>query len=81
MLFTIEDIAEAVKKGVPTEQLYKKFGGFSVYIPKVMPDYEKKVLAEFNGYNHATLATKYNVSMNTIYKIIRDHKPKQAKLF
>ncbi len=80
-MFTIEDIAEAVKQGVPTEQLYKKFGGFSVYIPKVMPEYEKKVLAEFNGYNHASLATKYNVSMNTIYKIIRDHKPKQARLF
>ena len=80
-MFTVEDIAKAVKDGTPIEQLYKKFGGFSIYIPKVMPDYEKKVIAEFNGYNHALLATKYNVSMNTIYKIIREHKPRQATLF
>lgn len=80
-MFTVEDIAEAVKQGTSTEQLYKKFGGFSIYIPKVMPDYEKRVLKEFNGYNHASLATKYNVSMNTIYKIIRDSKPKQPRLF
>ncbi len=80
-MFTIEDIAKEVNSGTPLEQLYKKFGGFSIYIPKVMPNYEKKVIAEFNGYNHAALATKYNVSMNTIYRIIRDSKPKQAKLF
>ncbi len=80
-MFTLEDIVEVAKKDIPIEQLYKKFGGFSIYIPKVMPDYEKRVIAEFNGYNHATLATKYNVSMNTIYKIIREHKPKQPSLF
>ena len=80
-MFTVEDIVEATKQGTPIEQLYKKFGGFSIYIPKVMPDYEKKVIAEFNGYNHAVLATKYNVSMNTIYKIIRENKPKQGTLF
>ena len=79
-MFTIEDIAEAVKSGTPTEQLYKKFGGFQIYIPKVMPNYEKKVLEEFNGYNYALLATKYNVTENQIRKIIRDSQPKQALL-
>lgn len=36
-MFTIEDIAEATKDGTPIKQLYKKFSGFSIYIPKVMP--------------------------------------------
>jgi len=66
-VFTIEDIANAVKEGTPTEQLYKRFGGFSIYIPKVMPNYEEKVLTEFNGYNHAQLATKYNVNEYNLY--------------
>jgi len=82
-MFTLEDIAKAVNEGTPEVELYKKFGGFSIYIPKVMPNYEEKVLKEFNGYNHAVLATKYNVSMNTIYSIIRKSKitKKQAVLF
>ncbi|CAM4325906.1 hypothetical protein ARSU110783_07885 [Arcobacter suis] len=30
-MFTVEDIAEAVKDGTPIEQLYKKFGVFFIY--------------------------------------------------
>lgn len=70
-MFTIEDIATAVKEDTPIHELYKKFGGFKIYIPKVMPDYKEKVLEEFNGYNHASLASKYNVSINTIYSIVK----------
>jgi Mor family transcriptional regulator len=73
-MYTLEDIKEEVEKGTSIESLYKKFGGFDIYIPKVMPNYKEKVLLEFNGYNHAVLATKYNVSKNQIYKIIREDK-------
>lgn len=79
-MFDIKDIAEAVRAGVSDEHLYKKFGGFSIYIPKVMPGYEDRVIKEFTGYNHHVLATKYNVTVNQIYKIIRNSKPKQTKM-
>ena len=59
-MFTVEDIAESLKDGTPIEQLYKKFGDFSIYIPKIMPDYEQEAIA-------TSLATKYNVSINTIF--------------
>jgi Mor family transcriptional regulator len=73
-MFTLEDIIEETQKGTPIHEMYKKFGGFSIYIPKVMRDYKELVINEFNGYNYAFLATKYNVSTAQVYKIIRDHK-------
>ena len=83
-MYTIGEIAQDIReKNLSDEQLYKKYGGFKIYIPKVMPNYEEKVIAEFNGYNQAALATRYNVSINTIYTIIRKSKPKikQSALF
>ena len=81
-MYTISEIADAIRnEKLTNEQIHKRFGGFSIYIPKVDPKYEEKIMKQFNGYNHAYLATKFNVAVNTVYKVIRKNKPKQGKLF
>lgn len=80
-MFDIVEIANAIRNEKLTdEQIHKKFGGFSIYIPKVDPRYQEKILKQFNGYNHAQLATKFNIAVNTVYKVIRESKPKQTTL-
>ena len=54
------------------ERLHKKYGGITIYIAKIPPDYKKKIIEEFNGDNHAVLAHKYNVSVKTVYKTIKE---------
>lgn len=73
-MYEIADLHKDITKGMSLLKVHKKYGGFSIYIPKVQGNYKDEVLKEFNGYNQAFLATKYNVSLNTIYKIVREHK-------
>lgn len=82
-MFSIEEIYDAIKDGMSKDKLYKKYGGFSIYIPQKDRNFREKVLAEFNGYNHHALATKFNLSLNTIRKIIRESKASfiQGSLF
>ena len=60
--------------------LCKQFGGMSVYITK--PDTllrgakHAQIRKEFNGYNHAYLARKYNLSDKWIRKICGEGFPK-----
>jgi len=35
-MHTLEDIVIEAKKGTSILEMYKKFGGFQIYIPKVM---------------------------------------------
>lgn len=57
-------------------RLSKQFGGMSIYIPK--PDTLLRqakytlIKKEFNGYNHAQLARKYNLSEKWIRNICGD---------
>jgi len=80
-MYTIEEIAEDIRAGLTNQQMYKKYGGTAPYIPKVDPQFKEKILKEFNGYNQHFLATKYNVALNTVYKIVRESRPRQAQLF
>ena len=49
-MFTIEEIAKEIRENnLSNEQIYKKFGGFSLYIPKVKPNYQEDILREYNG--------------------------------
>ena len=73
-MFEIKEIYQDIKDGMSLQKVHKKYGGFSIYVPKVQENYKDEVIKEFNGYNHAYLATKYNVSLNTIYKIVREHR-------
>lgn len=58
------------------EKIHKKYGGISIYVPKVSPNAREQIVLEFNGYNYSFLAHKYNLSENTIRGIIRESKRK-----
>lgn len=66
------EICEAYKNGASFERICREFGGVSIYIPKVIPNAHERILSEFNGYNTATLAYKYNLSQNAVRQIIKD---------
>lgn len=82
----LEDIEEpyktiAQKIGVDNlVKLAKQFGGMSIYIPK--PDTllrqakYTQIKKEFNGYNQAYLARKYNLSEKWIRNICGEGYPK-----
>lgn len=61
-------------------KLSKQFGGMSIYIPK--PDTllrqakHAQIKKEFNGYNYAYLARKYNLSEKWVRNICGDDFPK-----
>lgn len=70
---TVEDIPEGAYKQIAESigvtnlcKLAALVGGSTVYIPKVesliRPVRDAHIKAEFNGYNYADLARKYNVS-------------------
>ena len=71
-MVTIAGIYEDIQNGVSIEKLHKKYGGLTIYIPKTVPDYKEKIIKEFSGNNHALLAHKYNVSIKTVYQVLRD---------
>ncbi|WP_018752657.1 Mor transcription activator family protein [Paenibacillus sanguinis] len=67
-----QDFAELI--GV--KALYKlaqAFGGSTIYIPKadsiLRPARDQQIKQEFNGYNHADLAEKYNLTEKWIREI------------
>ncbi len=68
------EICERFKNGLSFEQICREYGGVSLYVPKVSPDAKEKILSEFNGYNASFLAYKYNLSQNSVRKIIRENK-------
>lgn len=79
------DIADQTANHLRT-QIALTWGGQLLYIPK---DYQAnisrrdhQIYAEFNGKNHSELATKYNITTNRIYDIVRQiRKNNQPDLF
>lgn len=63
------------------EHFYKYNAGLNVYIPKgqysaVMNTARNNLIRkEFNGANHTELAMKYGVSLQWIYKIVKEKQP------
>ena len=68
------EICERYKAGLTWEQICKMYGGMSLYVPKVSPSAKEQIKAEFNGYNIAFLAYKYNLSQNSVRAIVRESK-------
>lgn len=68
------EICERFKNGLSWEKICKEYGGISVYVPKVSPTAKDDIKAEFNGYNTAFLAYKYNLSQNSVRNVVREHK-------
>lgn len=56
--------------------LSENFGGTQIYIPKkdelIKNKKYKAILDEYDGTNIRLLATKYEVSESTVYRIVRD---------
>ena len=45
----LENICESYKNGMSWEKIYKKYGGVSIYIPKVSPSAREGIIKECNG--------------------------------
>ncbi len=65
------DFLKDVRSGLKDEKLVKKYGGSSFYIPQKVPHFREKIVQDFNGGNHIVLADRYNVSIKTVYEILR----------
>ncbi|PAF47728.1 hypothetical protein BKH46_02510 [Helicobacter sp. 12S02634-8] len=70
----LHEICEDYKAGMSFEKICKKYGGLRVYIPQVIPDVRERIIEEFNGYNYELLATKFNLSVEKVREIIREHR-------
>lgn len=47
----LKEICESYKNGMSWEKICKKYGGISIYVPKVIPSVREQILKEYNGYN------------------------------
>lgn len=58
------------------KRLYKEFPGTNVYVPKLdeleRSDRNKRIRAEFDGYNFRELGKKYGLTEVTIRNIVAD---------
>ncbi|MGL6105585.1 Mor transcription activator family protein [Romboutsia sp.] len=61
-----------------TKVLFEEFGGTSVYFPTEKMIYkearDREIIAEYNGFNHKELASKYNMSESYVRAIINRNK-------
>lgn len=81
MEFRISDLPEqftniAKKIGIEnTKELFREFGGTSVYFPTQKTVYknarDREIIKNFTGFNEKELAIKYNMSENYIKSIIK----------
>lgn len=77
-----QDIADCI--GLENfKNLVRTFGGSTISIKvakNIALDYRnKQICSEFNGGNYKQLARKYNLSENSVYRIIRDHYKSKSK--
>jgi Mor family transcriptional regulator len=71
-----DEDAEKISNAATTH-VHSIFGGCSLYIPKFISITERntRILKAFNGKNHADLAREFNLSMQAVYKILKEHQP------
>lgn len=52
------------------------WGGQLIYIPKYhfgqLLERDRKLYEEFNGHNHAALSKKYNLTVQQVYRIVKE---------
>ena len=72
-----ENIAERIGLD-KAKMLFEEFGGTSVYFPTEKMIYkearDRKIISQFNGFNHKELAVKYDMSESYVRSIINRHK-------
>lgn len=88
---TIDDLSEEQRQIAELigfdnyKKLVRIFAGMSIYIPK-MDSLEasvrnRKIRAEFNGFNYQELVRKYHISERHIRRIIDNRDDNQISLF
>lgn len=64
-----------------TEQIREEFSGLRVYIPKhhytKAEQLRQQIIAEYNGSNVKTLARRYRLSVQWVYRILQQHRKRQ----
>jgi len=78
-MFTLKEIFNDIKKGMSLERVHKYYGGFTLYIPKQIPEYKERIVEEFTGYNYDSLAYKYNTTPKNVRAIINEAKKTNEK--
>ena len=67
--------AEKIAREI-TRRMAQHWGGQNVYFPlgksSKSAERDRCILAEFNGSNHASLAQKHGISVQWVYKIIKN---------
>lgn len=67
---TASDIAQTV-----ADDMAGHWGGQLVYFPKgmyaILSKRDRQIYSEFTGHNHDTLAEKYGVCVQTVYRIVK----------
>ncbi|WP_142850949.1 Mor transcription activator family protein [Telmatospirillum sp. J64-1] len=53
------------------------WGGQQLYFPMDLARRNARIYEEFTGGNHAELAEKYHMSVNTVYAILRDERARR----
>ncbi len=67
-----DEVAKPLAAGI-LKEFQSMFGGREIYVP-VDDDKAKRnksIKQEFNGSNHAEICRCYNISLSTLYRIIR----------
>jgi len=66
-----DDIANSLA-GSLMNKLQAKWGGREVYIPSLKSkDRNKLVKNDFNGLNHTEVCKKYDISLSTLYRVVK----------
>lgn len=78
--FAAEELARG-QDGMPerlahrfTDWLTDCWGGQQLYFPMDLARRNARIWEEFTGANHADLAEKFRMSVNTVYAILRDER-------
>lgn len=85
----VDSLAESIAKETGNmekalqivRRLTVDFGGEQIYIPQerfaFREVFEKEVYEDFDGQNYRELCKKYNVSKNTIRRIVKDERKRK----
>ncbi|MGZ4954131.1 MAG: Mor transcription activator family protein [Methylobacter sp.] len=67
-----DDIAKSLAASI-ARKIQSRWGGREIYIPVGVDvsDRNRMIKQEFNGSNHAEICRRHNISLSTLYRIIR----------
>jgi len=67
-----DDIAKTLSEAI-LRKIQGRWGGREIYMPVVGDSVERNraIKQEFNGSNHADICHRHNISLSTLYRVIR----------